>query len=189
MPILGSIPLLGWFFRHDEETTARREIIVFITPRILDTPAQMEDDARKIKATMDTAGVWDSSWSNSRLADPLPEKQAKTVLDNGRQTVAPARYPLTGYLTGLNDPSVTNSTPDEFPINKALRETPEGKTPYVHFSDIDDGARGEISGIRYGEDGRSIDISERIAPGSIRYEETVETITNAPPADDGQPAE
>ena len=188
VPILGSIPLLGWLFRHDEESTSRREIIVFITPRVLDTPAQMEDDARKIKASMDTAGVWDASWSNSRLADPLPDKAAKQVLKNAGQTVTPARYPLTGYLTGLNDPSVTNGTPDDFPINKALRETSEGKVPYVHYSDIDDGARGEISGIRYGEDGKTLDITERIAPGSLRYEETTEPVPASPANANLQPA-
>ncbi|MBR3086520.1 MAG: type II secretion system secretin GspD, partial [Kiritimatiellae bacterium] len=154
VPILGSIPLLGWLFRHDEETTSRREIIVFITPRVIDTPAQMEDDARKIKASMDTAGVWDASWSNSRLADPLPEKAARKVLENGTQTVTPARYPLTGYLTGLNGSSVTNGMPDESPINKALNETPPGQVPYVHYSDIDDGAAAaETRG--HGEDGRA----------------------------------
>ncbi|MBR4616475.1 MAG: hypothetical protein IKO55_12775, partial [Kiritimatiellae bacterium] len=115
----------------------RREIIVFITPRVIDTPAQMEDDARKLKATLDTAGVWDASWSNSRLADPLPEKAAKKVLQNGEQTVAPARYPLTGYLTGLNDMTDTNAVPPGSAIERAIIETPEGKTPYIHFSDVE----------------------------------------------------
>ena len=137
VPILGSIPLLGWLFSFNKDEEERTEIIVFITPRILDTPAQMEDDARKIKASMDTSGVWDASWSNSRLADPLPEKAAKKVLKNGEQTVAPARYPLTGYLTGLNDMTDTNSVPPGSAIERAIIETPEGKTPYVHFSDVE----------------------------------------------------
>lgn len=137
VPILGSIPLLGWLFRHDQETHSRREIIVFITPRVLDTPAQMEDDARKIKASMDTAGVWDSSWSNSRLADPLPEKEARKVLENGKKTVTPARYPLTGYLTGLNEIEVTNDVPADTAINRALIDAESDRTPYVHFSDVD----------------------------------------------------
>lgn len=143
VPILGSIPLLGWLFRHDEEVTSRREIIVFITPRVIDTPAQMEDDARKLKATMDTDGVWDASWSNSRLADPLSEKEARRVLKNGQNTVMPPRHPLTGYLTGLNDDETAAAVP---PIGEAIRETPKGKTPYIHFSDIDDGTRESANG-------------------------------------------
>ena len=189
VPILGSIPLLGRLFRHQSDEHERSEIIVFLTPRVIDTPAQMEDDARKIKATMDTEGVWDSAWSNSRLADPLSEKTAQNVRKNAEQTVAPARYPLTGYLTGLNDPSVTNGTPDDFPINKALRETPEGKVPFVHYSDIDDGSRdGQpvFAKPQQAEDAappagaRPININERIVPGSLRYEESVTTVTNAP---------
>ena len=157
VPILGSIPLLGWLFRYDKEETVRNEVIVFLTPSVIDNPAAMEDDARKLKASIDTDGVWDSSWSSSRLADPLKPKQARKVLENGEDTVVPPRYPLTGYLTGLNDEKLVNVVPA---ISNAVEQTPYGEVPYVHFSDID--------------------INSRIAPGSLRYEESVETVTNAP---------
>ena len=157
VPILGSIPLLGWLFRYQKDVKSRTEIIVFLTPRVVDLPAAMEDDARKLKASMDTEGIWDSSWSASRLADPLKPKQARKVLENGEETVMPPRYPLTGYLTGLNDTNVVNQIPA---ISNAVEQTPHGQVPYVHFSDID--------------------INSRITPGSLRYEENVET--NAPVA-------
>ena len=157
VPILGSIPLLGMLFRSEVEKTSRTEIIVFLTPRVIDTPAAMEDDARNAKASMGTEGVWDSSWSASRLADPLKPKQARKVLENGEDTVMPARYPLTGYLTGLNGTNIVNAVPA---ISNAIEQTPKGQVPYIHFSDLD--------------------INSRITPGSIRYEESVET--NAPPA-------
>ena len=157
VPILGSIPLLGWLFRYTEEKTDRTEVIVFLTPRVIDNPAAMEDDARKLKASMGTDGVWDSSWSSSRLADPLDPNQARKVLENGKETVVPPRYPLTGYLTGLNDTNLVNVVPA---ISNAVEQTPPGQVPYIHFSDID--------------------INSRITPGSIHYEESVET--NAPPA-------
>ncbi|MBQ6923774.1 MAG: type II secretion system secretin GspD [Kiritimatiellae bacterium] len=157
VPILGSIPLLGWLFRYQKDVKSRTEIIVFLTPRVVNLPAAMEDDARKLKASMDTEGIWDSSWSSSRLADPLKPKQARKVLENGKDTVVPPRYPLTGYLTGLNDEKLVNVVPA---ISNAVEQTPPGEVPYVHFSDID--------------------INSRIAPGSLRYEESVETVTNAP---------
>ncbi len=157
VPILGSIPLLGMLFRSEVERATRTEIIVFLTPRVIDTPAAMEDDARNAKASMGTEGVWDSSWSASRLADPLKPKQARKVLENGEETVTPPRYPLTGYLTGLNDTNLVNVVPA---ISNAVEQTPPGQVPYIHFSDLD--------------------INNRIVPGSIRYEESVET--NAPPA-------
>lgn len=138
VPILGSIPLLGWLFRHEADEHTRTEIIVFITPRVLDTPAQMEDDARNAKASIDTDGVWDPTWSSSRLADPLPEKSAKKVLERGKSTVASPRYPLTSYLTGLNtETNLPDSAESEVFRDAIEKGAAEKKTPYVHYSDVD----------------------------------------------------
>lgn len=44
VPLLGSIPLLGWLFRWDSEVEQRTSILVFVTPTILDgdgTPAAL----------------------------------------------------------------------------------------------------------------------------------------------------
>jgi protein transport protein HofQ len=35
IPLLGDIPLLGHLFRRDGKDNERRELVVFITPRIL----------------------------------------------------------------------------------------------------------------------------------------------------------
>ncbi len=133
VPILGSIPLLGWFFRSEKETNIRTEIIVFLTPRVLDTPAAMEDDARKLKASMDTRGVWDPTWSNSRLADPIPEKAAQEVLKRADETVAPPRNPLSGHLTA-KDAEIPGAIDD--PAIRAALEDGTATVPYVHFSDL-----------------------------------------------------
>jgi len=37
IPLLGSIPFLGYFFRYNEEEREQREVVVFITPHILET--------------------------------------------------------------------------------------------------------------------------------------------------------
>lgn len=39
VPLLGSIPLLGWLFRWDSEVEKRTSILVFVTPTILDGDA------------------------------------------------------------------------------------------------------------------------------------------------------
>ena len=36
VPLLGDIPLLGAFFRWNYEKTTNRELVIFVTPRILD---------------------------------------------------------------------------------------------------------------------------------------------------------
>jgi type IV pilus assembly protein PilQ len=35
VPVLSQIPLLGFFFRHKLESDDRQELLIFITPRIL----------------------------------------------------------------------------------------------------------------------------------------------------------
>ena len=35
LPILGDIPVLGFFFKHTQTTTLRESLFIFITPRIV----------------------------------------------------------------------------------------------------------------------------------------------------------
>ena len=35
VPFLGDIPLIGYFFRHTLESDERRELLIFVTPKIL----------------------------------------------------------------------------------------------------------------------------------------------------------
>lgn len=45
VPLLGDIPIIGEFFKHTESSTERRELIIMITPVIVDedTPARMSE--------------------------------------------------------------------------------------------------------------------------------------------------
>lgn len=143
VPLLGDIPLLGWLFRSETDKHTRTELLVFITPRVLNAPEQIEDDARNMKASMDTGGVWDPTQSLSPLADPVHPRSAARVLERGGQTVTPPNAPLTGFLTGLNsETNVTEDMPAGVPIRRA-REAAErdGTIPYVHFGVVDDAVR------------------------------------------------
>ena len=35
VPFLGDIPILGWFFKHKDKTVEKKDLLIFITPRIL----------------------------------------------------------------------------------------------------------------------------------------------------------
>ena len=143
VPLLGDIPLLGWLFRSETDKETRTELVVFITPRVLNTPEQIEDFTRGVKAGMDTAGVWDPTKSISRLADPVDQRTARRVLERGRETVAPPQYPLAGFLTGLNgDANLPEDVPASVPIREAREKAErEGTVPYIHFSDMDSAVR------------------------------------------------
>ncbi|MEI7529569.1 MAG: type II secretion system protein GspD, partial [Elusimicrobiota bacterium] len=36
IPLLGDIPLLGWLFRKKSVTRSRMELLIFVTPRIME---------------------------------------------------------------------------------------------------------------------------------------------------------
>ncbi len=70
VPLLGDIPLLGRLFKSQRDEKARNEVIVFITPYVLNTPEEMEADARRRADAASIDGMWKRGWSNSRLAEP-----------------------------------------------------------------------------------------------------------------------
>ncbi len=42
VPILGDIPVLGFFFREDAQSRSRKELVIIIKPHIIETPAESE---------------------------------------------------------------------------------------------------------------------------------------------------
>ncbi len=72
IPILGSIPILGIPFRSTSDKNVRREIVVFITPSVLDTPEEIEAESirRKNATSIGAEGMWEKGWSNSKMAEP-----------------------------------------------------------------------------------------------------------------------
>ncbi|MFT7461864.1 MAG: type IV pilus assembly protein PilQ [Pseudohongiellaceae bacterium] len=48
VPWLGSLPVLGWLFRSSAETTIREEIIILITPKIMESAADMLATAEEL---------------------------------------------------------------------------------------------------------------------------------------------
>lgn len=42
VPVLGKIPVLGFFFRHQETSRTRNEMIIMIRPHVLNTPAESQ---------------------------------------------------------------------------------------------------------------------------------------------------
>lgn len=42
VPLLGDLPALGWLFKHKKEQGTRRELLVFITPRIISEKLRLD---------------------------------------------------------------------------------------------------------------------------------------------------
>ena len=77
VPILSSIPIIGEFFKHTSKSNEKRELIILITPRVVDgdTPAEMSDKMKEWYATNEYEA------RNRNKVDvndpPLPEKEKK----------------------------------------------------------------------------------------------------------------
>jgi general secretion pathway protein D len=72
IPWLGKIPILGIPFRSSTDKNKRAEIVVFITPYVLDSPEEIEAEAARRKGALSSSsdGLWEKGWSDSKLADP-----------------------------------------------------------------------------------------------------------------------
>lgn len=90
VPLLGNIPYLGTLFQTRNDGTERDEVIILITPHIVDQPVaeavgeQMKDDIERLRMGQRNGLVW---WANDRLAQGYL-RAAKQALRNGRRQQA-----------------------------------------------------------------------------------------------------
>jgi len=68
IPLLGDIPFLGRLFRSDYKDKTRRELLVLITPYVLDTPERVYEETQRRRAAIDEAkDLLVTGWSESSL--------------------------------------------------------------------------------------------------------------------------
>ena len=54
VPVLGDIPVLGWLFRDRSETAERTNLYIFLTPRVIKSPAEAREIMQDKRHQMDT---------------------------------------------------------------------------------------------------------------------------------------
>ena len=77
IPILKDIPWIGkYLFGSTSSSETRNELLVFMTPYVLDDSDAAQVEAMRRKATMSDPRPWDDhGWSKSSLADPVSKKE------------------------------------------------------------------------------------------------------------------
>ena len=77
IPILKDIPWIGkWLFGSVSQSESRKELLVFLTPYVLDDGDSAQAEAiRRKRAISDTRPWDDHGWSLSELADPVSKKE------------------------------------------------------------------------------------------------------------------
>ncbi len=119
VPILRSIPLLGRLFKSSDRSSTRSEVVVFMTPYVLDTPEEIQAEARRRKEYVDDEGLWTSGWSASKLAEPADRTRRDTAKEqrnirDARNIPATNPVPPDIYDTPTNTPPA--GLPNELPI-------------------------------------------------------------------------
>ena len=77
IPFLKDIPWIGkWLFSSVSQTESRKELLVFMTPYVLDDEAATQLEALRRKKALSDPNPWeDHGWSASPLADPVSRKE------------------------------------------------------------------------------------------------------------------
>ncbi len=77
IPILKDIPWIGkWLFGSVSQKEARSELLVFMTPYVLDDADAAQAEAIRRKKALSDARPWeDNGWSQSVVADPVSKKE------------------------------------------------------------------------------------------------------------------
>jgi len=77
IPFLKDIPFIGkWLFGSVSEKEDRVELLVFMTPYVLDDAQAAQAEAIRRKKSMSDPRPWDDGgWSASNLADPVSQKE------------------------------------------------------------------------------------------------------------------
>ncbi|MBI2438694.1 MAG: hypothetical protein HYV36_07780, partial [Lentisphaerae bacterium] len=89
IPFLGDIPLLGMLFRSDSSAETRRELIVLMTPYVLNTPEKAyAETARRHGYVTAASNLFTRGWSASTLAAPSAKEQKELKKQKKK---APAR--------------------------------------------------------------------------------------------------
>ncbi len=77
IPILKNIPFVGkWLFGSVKENETRKELLIFMTPYVLNDAEAAQAEAIRRKHSFSDTNAWDDhGWSSSELADPVSQKE------------------------------------------------------------------------------------------------------------------
>ena len=76
VPILGDIPLLGMLFRHKTTDNEKKELLIFLTPYIVNHPGELAARSESEKANVGSKAFTEEELN--RYLDKIPSAQDKT---------------------------------------------------------------------------------------------------------------
>jgi general secretion pathway protein D len=125
VPFLGDIPVLGIFFRSDSISDRRTEIIVLITPYVMQTPTELREETVRLHSSSRAADKsLPSGWSDSEL-NRMTKKDVQQILKERATVETPPPSVREVFPRKGNEPAAPPAgakTPETF--SKPLSEIP-----------------------------------------------------------------
>jgi general secretion pathway protein D len=81
IPLLGDIPLLGYLFKHTQNATTKKELLIFLTPHVVNMPSQLAALTEKDSRNSELSHKAFSEQELDKFFDRLPVKP-HTVWEN-----------------------------------------------------------------------------------------------------------
>jgi len=113
IPLLGDIPFIGrYLFGSTDDKDERTELLVFLTPYVLDTAESMDAEARRRKEYVNAEGLWTKGWSGSKLADEsITQKIKRQKAEHAAALAARTNQPpMVIRSSGVMTSTVTTNT-------------------------------------------------------------------------------
>ncbi|MHC5074410.1 MAG: type II secretion system protein GspD, partial [Planctomycetota bacterium] len=132
IPLLGDIPLLGAVFRGTSDNIVRTEVMVLLTPHIIEEPSETEGDKRADDASRVGYGAEEQlQWINrSRIAGKYYEKASKYYF-NGDSMSALKELEVALYL------QPTNLEASRLKERIILEQNPDAEIPRVVIDEVE----------------------------------------------------
>lgn len=122
VPILGDIPIIGFFFKLKAKTVQRAELVVLLTPYVLMTPAEARAESTRLySANSSKQRQFHHGWSDSEFGR-MSDSQKEEYLKNWEKN-RPEPYTRDLSRDILNDEKMagTNQPP---PVTKSKKKQP-----------------------------------------------------------------
>ena len=85
IPLLKDIPYIGkYLFGTLTKKDERSEMLVFLTPYVIENQSDMDRETRRRKDYINADGVWTKGWSDSKLSDPVSDADMKQRLERNK---------------------------------------------------------------------------------------------------------
>jgi general secretion pathway protein D len=145
LPLFGDLPLIGGAFRHNSVTQSNNEMLVFMTPRVIEEPNAALPEAigpkkkldklrKELGISLEEKGLSSKSESKDESTEVAEQVEAQKPAEPTVQSTPPQPEPVEVKKPAVQEP--LGATKEDIATDEAAQQTDEAKGPDVHSFDV-----------------------------------------------------